>query len=203
MDVSYYDHQSRTVKRPLYDYYAQKIKTMTNMTQGRCLDVGSNGGYLGLALAQITELHVTFFDILPEALEKAEYNSAEDGLQERSSILQGDVHAIPLIDESMDLIISRGSLPFWEDPSVAFKEIYRVLKKNGTTFVGGGKGTQEVKERIIQNMKESGQEVDLEAMNKMHGDGLKRDYDTMLRKVDITDYVIHRGEDGLWIQMWK
>ena len=203
MDVEHYDEQSRTVKRPLYEYYAQKIKTNTNILTGKCLDIGSCGGYLGLELAKMTQLHVTFLDIAQEALDKAALHLIEDGLHERGAILLGDVHAIPLDDESMDLIISRGSIPFWEEPALALKEIYRVLKKGGTTFVGGGKGTPEIKKQIEENMIQKGQVVDVEMMNKMHGDGMKRDYDALLKSVGITTFTIHRAQDGIWIQMQK
>ena len=203
MDFEHYDTQSRTVKQPLYDYYAQKTKAHTNLLEGHCLDVGSNGGYFGLALAKITNLHMIFFDIAQEALENAEKNIVEDGLQKRASTLMGDVHAIPLADETVDLVISRGSIPFWEDPALGLKEIYRVLKKGGTTFVGGGKGTPEIKALIEENMRSRGQEIDRDAMNKMHGDGMKRDYDALLQSVGITNYTIHRAQDGIWIQMWK
>ena len=203
MDFEHYDTQSRTVKQPLYDYYAQKAKAHTNLLEGHCLDVGSNGGYFGLALAKITNLHMIFFDIAQEALENAEKNIVEDGLQKRASTLMGDVHAIPLADETVDLVISRGSIPFWEDPALGLKEIYRVLKKGGTTFVGGGKGTPEIKALIEENMRSRGQEIDRDAMNKMHGDGMKRDYDALLQSVGITNYTIHRAQDGIWIQMWK
>lgn len=203
MDIENYDEQSRTVKQPLYDYYAQKIKENTQILEGHCLDVGSCGGYLGLSLMKITELNMTFFDIAETALEKASLHLKEDDLTQRGSTLLGDVHAIPLEDETMDLVISRGSLPFWENPAVAFKDIYRILKKGGKTYVGGGKGTPEVKKKIEENMIARGQEIDREAMEKMHGDGLKRDYDALLKSVGITQYSIDRGEDGLWIKMWK
>lgn len=203
MDIEHYDEQSRTVKRPLYEYYAQKIKTNTQIVEGKCLDVGSCGGYLGLELAKITRLHVTFFDLSKEALEKAVLHLSEDDLEERGATLEGDVHAIPLDDETMDLVISRGSIPFWEDPALALKEIYRVLKKGGKTYVGGGKGTPEIKRQIEDNMRARGQEIDREAMEKMHGDGMRRDYDALLNSVGITQYTIDRAGDGIWIKMWK
>lgn len=203
MDIEHYDEQSRTVKQPLYEYYAQKIKQNTQVNEGKCLDVGSCGGYLGLELAKITCLHVTFFDLSAEALEKAALHVIEDGLKGRGATLVGDVHAIPLDDETMDLVISRGSIPFWEDPALALKEIYRVLKKGGKTYVGGGKGTPHVKRQIEDNMLARGQEIDREAMEKMHGDGMRRDYDALLQSVGITQYTIDRGDDGIWIKMWK
>ena len=89
MDVGHYDQQSRTVKKPLYTYYAQKIKDQTRMIEGKCLDVGACGGYLGLELAKMTNLHVTFFDPNAEALEKAALHLVEDGLEERGATLVG------------------------------------------------------------------------------------------------------------------
>jgi len=203
MNVSHYDTQSRTIKQPLYEYYAQKIKDNTHVLEGKCLDVGSCGGYLGLALAKLTNLHVTFFDLSQEALEKAEEHLVEDALVHRGATLCGDVHCIPLGDEVMDLVISRGSMPFWEDPALAFKDIYRVLKKGGTTFVGCGKGTPEIRAHIEAILRERGQFEDIEAMNKMHGDGMQRDYDALLKSVNIENYKIHRAQDGIWIQMYK
>jgi len=203
MDIEHYDLQARTIKHPIYVYYAQKIKEKTNITYGRCLDVGSCGGYLGLELAKITDLHVTYFDLCLEALEKVQIHLEEDNLKERGEILQGDVHQIPLNDETMDLVISRGSLPFWEEPALALKEIYRILKKGGTTFVGGGKGPKKIKEEIVAKMKKNGQNSDVETMYKMFGDGMKKDYAALLQAQGIHKYKIYKEEDGTWIQMWK
>lgn len=203
MNIEHYDTLARGIKHPLYEYYAKKIKYETSLYEGVCLDIGSSGGYLGIELAKITNLHVTLFDISQEALEKACIHLIEDGLEQRGRVLCGDVHSIPLADETMDLVISRGSMPFWEEPALAFKEIYRILKKGGTTFVGGGKGPQKIKEQIIQKMRENNQEADIKSMYKMYGDGMKRDYDTLLQSVGISKYVIYKNEDGTWIQMYK
>lgn len=203
MDIEHYDLQARTIKHPLYVYYAQKIKERTNISEGKCLDVGSCGGYLGLELAKITSLHVTFFDLSLEALNKVPLHLSEDGLEGRGATLCGDVHNIPLQDETMDLVISRGSLPFWDEPAIALKEIYRVLKKGGTTFVGGGKGPKDLKEKIIAQMLENGQDDDVKAMHTMFGDGMKRDYAALLESQGIFQYKIYKEEDGTWIQLWK
>lgn len=203
MNIEHYDLQARTIKHPLYVYYAQKIKERTKISEGRCLDVGSCGGYLGLELAKITNLHVTFFDLSLEALEKAQLHLEEDNLKERGEILKGDVHQIPLNDETMDLVISRGSLPFWEEPALALKEIYRILKKGGSTFVGGGKGPKHLKEQILAQMIENSQYEDAKAMNTMHGDGMKRDYAALLESEGIFSYKVYKEDDGTWIQMWK
>jgi ubiquinone/menaquinone biosynthesis C-methylase UbiE len=68
--VCRYDTTARGLNVPMYAYYAEKIKKITGITKGTCLDVGCGGGYLGLALAGITDLDFIFLDISSEMLEK-------------------------------------------------------------------------------------------------------------------------------------
>ena len=46
----------------------------------------------------------------------------------------------------MDLVVSRGSIWFWDNPGKALKEIYRILKPGGKAYIGGGKGSPENRE---------------------------------------------------------
>ena len=52
----------------------------------------------------------------------------------------GSVQDIPLEQDTIDLAISRGSVPFWEDLPTAFAEIHRVLAPGGQAYIGGGLG---------------------------------------------------------------
>ena len=47
---------------------------------------------------------------------------------------------MPFADKSFELVVSRGSFPFWEDKVGGFREVYRVLKPGGIGFIGGGFG---------------------------------------------------------------
>lgn len=206
MHVSRYDATARGLNAPMYAYYAEKIKNLTGVTRGTCLDAGCGGGYLGLALAGITDLDFIFLDISSEMLAKAEQHMAEDGLQNRARTLLADVHKIPLADGSVDLVISRGAIPFWKDPATALKEIYRVLKPGGKAFVGGGRGSAQIRERIEARSKELG--ITLPDKWKKgdrapHGRMAHRDYDAILKSSGITNYKVNKGDDGMWIQMWK
>ncbi len=207
MDVAHYDEIARDVNGPIYAYYAQKIKEKTGIAKGVCLDVGSGGGYLGLALAKITGLDLIFLDISAEALEKAKAHIIEDGLQKRAKTLLADVHAIPLADGSVNLVISRGSTPFWKDPATALKEIYRVLAAGGMACVGGGRGTPEIQTLIKEKMDKLGIEWP-QGPCKSTGNGgschlPERDYGPILKSAGIPSYEARRGDDGMWIQMWK
>jgi SAM-dependent methyltransferase len=195
----------------MYAYYAQKIKEKTGITKGVCIDVGSGGGYLGLALAKITDLDFIFLDISADMLEKARLHIAEDGLQKRAKTLLADVHSIPLPDGSVNLIISRGSIPFWKDPAKALKEIYRILAPGGQAYVGGGRGTPEIQAQIAAKRKELGmgpgdrskQKGDKGPAGKGPGGMAQRNYEEILKATGITNYAIDKGDDGMWIQMWK
>jgi Methylase involved in ubiquinone/menaquinone biosynthesis len=89
-------------------------------------------------MARITELECVGLDVEPEIIEVARENVSEAGFKERIRFVTGDVHNMPLPDNFADLIMSRGSIPFWRDRVRAFKEIYRVLKPGGVAFIGGG-----------------------------------------------------------------
>lgn len=209
MRVSRYDETARGVNAPIYAYYARQIREKTAITKGLCADLGSGGGYLGLALAKISDLDFIFVDISPQALEKAQEHIVEDGLQQRAKTLLADVHSIPLEDGSVDLVISRGSLPFWKDPVKAFQEIERILAPGGQAYVGGGRGTPEMRERIAERMKTLGKaRPDWQKRKDGVPPGpprrmMNRDFNDIMKQTGIARFAVHKGDDGLWIRIWK
>lgn len=202
-NASSYDEMARGVNSPVYEYYARRIKMKTGITRGVCLDAGSGGGYLGLALARITDLDFIFLDISQNALDKAEEHIIEDGLQKRAKTLLADVHSIPLPDGSVNLVISRGSIHFWKDPGRALKEIYRILAPGGMTYIGGGKGTPEIQAQIKARLKAMGRPA--KWSGKGAGQRVQRDYDAILKAAGIPDYEVITGGEapGFWIVMKK
>ncbi|MDN7011791.1 class I SAM-dependent methyltransferase [Methanoculleus sp. FWC-SCC3] len=146
------DRIAKTIFAPIYPVIAQQIIERCGISRGRCLDIGSGPGSLGIALAQASALAVTLLDSSPEMIAIAGGNVREAGLSGRVALLSGDVHDIPLPDRSVDLAVSRGSLFFWEDLPRAFSEIHRVLAPGGTAYVGGGFGTAELRDTIAATM---------------------------------------------------
>ncbi|WP_292364743.1 MULTISPECIES: class I SAM-dependent methyltransferase [unclassified Methanoculleus] len=152
------DRIAKTIFAPVYPVIAQQIIERCGFSRGRCLDIGSGPGSLGIALAQASDLAVTLLDSSPEMIAVAGGNVREAGLSGRVALLSGDVHDIPLPDRSVDLAVSRGSLFFWEDLPRAFSEIHRVLAPGGKTYVGGGFGTAELRDAIAATMERANPE---------------------------------------------
>ncbi len=144
-DMTTYNDVALTVNAPIYAYYAERILEKTGIREGVCLDVGCGGGYLGLALANITGLEFLFLDHSAEMLQPAAENIRTCNLEGRARIIRAAVQEIPLEDDTVDLVISRGSLPFWGELGAAFSEIRRVLKKDGHAYIGGGLGPAEMR----------------------------------------------------------
>jgi len=202
MNVKEFDRVAREVFAPVYPVIAEQIRTRTGITEGVCLDIGTGGGYLGIALAGMTDLDFCLMDKSPEMLEIANANVAISGLQKRMRTVWGDVHDIPRENASIDLVISRGSLFFWEDKPRAFCEIHRVLKPGGKAYIGGGMGTGELYQKVREEMERRNPE--------RHGDGKdgrfadhRELYRESLRRAGISNYTLIRGDEGLWIQIGK
>lgn len=153
MDPNYeFDYIAENIFYPIYPIIADDILRQTNIHNGTLLDIGCGGGHLGFSLMKKTNLIGSFLDINKYAVEKAKKRSVYLNLNDRSSVFLGDVCNMQFKSNYFDLIISRGSIGFWTDHEKAFKEIYRVLKPGGKTFIGGGLGTKELYNDIYKKM---------------------------------------------------
>lgn len=206
IDAKKFDRIARDVFAPVYPVIAQQIATHTCATQGICLDIGCGGGYLGAALARITELNITFLDQSAEMIAITSKAIVENNLQERSRVLQGDVSAIDLPDKSINLAVSRGSVFFWEDLPQAFEEIYRVLAPCGWAYIGGGFGSKRLKESIEQEMsaRNQGNDQFKSRVQRNLGPETRVRFEIALQNAGIESYEIMQNDEiGLWIVIRK
>ncbi len=194
-----FDEIARNVFAPAYPLLASQIIAKTGITTGACLDLGSGGGYLGLALAGTTALQICLLDESGDMREIAAANIATRNLEGRVRAIKGDVHEIPLPDASMALVVSRGSLFFWHDLPQAFREIRRVLAPGGQAYLGGGFGSSQLRDQIVANMRQRIPEWTPKFDRKRD----EMDYGDALGKAGIRDYAIRRDESGFWITFRK
>lgn len=201
MNVAEFDKVAREVFAPAYVAFAGQIKEVTGITKGVCLDAGAGGGYLSVSLAKITDLDIILLDQLQEMQDIAEQNIVEGGLERRLHTLLADIHEIPLDDCSVDLVVSRGSVFFWEDHAKAFREIYRVLAPGGVTFVGGGFGSVEMKKQIDEKMMARSKDW-LDHTRARMGTTMMEKFHALLRKAGVP-YDIRQIEAGFGIMIRK
>lgn len=199
-----FDEIASNVFAPIYPVIAKQIVESTGIIRGKCLDLGSGGGHLGIALAQATDLHVSLLDCSFDAIQLAEKRIKGLQLTGRVDLCQGDVHQMSFENESFQLIVSRGSVWFWEDHRKAFGEIRRLLEPGGKAYIGGGFGTEALRRDIVTTM--SGREPDWE--NRVKGYRGRHTGESMV--ATLTDLGIERNcikiidnESGLWILFAK
>ncbi len=123
----------------MYPLLAREIVENYDVKAGKCLDIGTGNAALSIEISKLTGLDIFALDREPEVIEMARNNcvlhKVPDG---RIHFLNAPVEDIPLPNGSIDLVISRGSIPFWDDHVSAFREIHRVLAEGGVAFVGCG-----------------------------------------------------------------
>ena len=194
---------AKTVFAPIYPVIARNALVVTGIEKGVCLDLGSGPGMLAISMAiEAPELEVVAFDFNEDARSVAADNISEAGLTDRIGTLTGDVHDIPYEDERIDLIVSRGSMFFWEDLKGAFREIWRILAPGGATYLGGGFGSLALRDQVIREMAVRDPEWKCYA-KKMDDKGRER-FEKMFMEIGCENhYRIIDDDTGMWVVLRK
>lgn len=198
MDWRKYDELTETVFSPLYEALAEMFLRMVNIVNGFYIDVGTgNGALVRAVVKKCVKVYACAIDISLEALKYAYKHVYSEKLSDRIDLVLCDVHSLPFRSSVADLITSRGSAYFWDDKPKAFREIYRVQKPGGISFIGGGFGSQEVKRHIMERMRV----IDPDWKPK----GLTRrvNFREALSEAGIDSYEILEDEANLWVILKK
>ncbi len=103
---------------------------------GNLMDLGCGSGNLIIQIAKaFPNLDLIAIDVSNEIISLAEKRAKEHSFDSKITFKLGNVEDIPFPDNSMDFIVSTFSLHHWSEPINVFKEIYRVLKENGTCLI--------------------------------------------------------------------
>lgn len=147
----------------LPDYYqtvAEDLIAFCGNQSGRIwVDLGTGPGGLGLALLrQVSEGAMVLMDPDTDALRRALDAAHQRGFASRVVAVIGSAESIPLSDESVDVVVSRGSFYFWQDRAQGLREIWRILRPGGRAMIGGGLGSaypQWARQEFIRRRRES------------------------------------------------
>lgn len=143
--------------QPMYPLLIQQFVDDYHLDKGIAVDVGVGPGWLGMEMAKITDMEIIFLDISKQNLQLAQRNVQDLDIDNTVSFIQADVRKIPLADNSVDFVMSRGSIWFWEKPEEGLREIYRILKPEAYAIVGGGLGRyipDSMRKRLQKALKE-------------------------------------------------
>jgi ubiquinone/menaquinone biosynthesis C-methylase UbiE len=118
------------------DIAADCAATLDGVDSPAILEVGPGPGQLAeRLLTLLPDGHWTGLDIDRAMLDTAERRLADQGLEARSTAVEGDVTALPFDDASFDLVVSSLSAHHWPDAAAGFREIRRVLRPGASALV--------------------------------------------------------------------
>lgn len=146
-----YDTGAGTRMMDAYTRICRQVVDEYKLTTGTALDIGCGPGQMTLELTKASNMKVIGLDIEPEAIELARAKVHAVDLDGRVQFVCADAHSLPIADNSIDFILSRGTLPFLRNQVAVIQEMFRVLKPGGVAFIGGGFGrgtTHEEKQKM-------------------------------------------------------
>lgn len=129
--MDYYDKGIRT--NPLQKYWhTKKWKTLREFlpSSGSLLDIGCADGTTTFEIYKhFPKLKVTGIDYYKKAIDFAK--KTKPGV----TFIHGDAHSLPFKNGQFNVVTTIEILEHLQNPEVALKEIYRVLKKDGYLVV--------------------------------------------------------------------
>ena len=126
------------------------------------------------------------------------------GLSDRVGLIRANVERLPLVDDFADLIISRGSIFFWNDKPRGLREIYRILKIGGVAFVGGGLSryiSEEERQKFIRAR--TGGLKDKQSREEWERLRTPEYFRQILREAEISSFKLILDPPGLWVEIVK
>ncbi len=146
------DHYERIALSVIGEIYPYLIQDLKNYYQksflGRnIIEIGTGPGFIIQQLLKENFKQVSGVDISLDMLLRAkERNISAKNLQ----LFCANADNIPLKNESQDIVISRGSMFFWNNLEKSLENIYKIMKPSGFALLGGGYGISTPEEIITQ-----------------------------------------------------
>lgn len=101
----------------------------------KILDLGTGTGYIAFPLAKkYSNSIVIGLDIVTETMKRNKRKAYEEDIKNLSFISYDGIN-FPFLDNTIDTIITRYALHHFPDINHSFKEMYRIMKPNGSLII--------------------------------------------------------------------
>ena len=102
----------------------------------KALEIGTGQGLGAIWFAENTKKgNIIGIDLEKDMVDIAKRNVMKEGLERRISIMRGDATNMHFKDQTFDIVMALGVLHHIPEYGKAIKEVYRVLKENGSLFI--------------------------------------------------------------------
>ena len=202
MDISkaqLFDKQVKENFMPAIVSTAKQVIEDYGILEGACVDVGCGTAVFAIELCRRSNLKIYAVEKVKAIYDVARMNIENEGLADRIIPMLGDAHDLPFENEFSDLVITRGSYHCWKDKVLVFQEIYRILKRGGIGFVGGGFGRYITKEELnrMTALRDRSLKDDAKAYSSPN------EMEEIIHKAGISDFHIIYDRSGLWAELKK
>lgn len=110
------------------------VDKLASPPMARALDVGCGAGWASAGLAA-RGIAVDSMDSVQEMIDATRARAAAAGAASRVTTRIGDIHAIPFPDETFDLVVALGVLPWLPGIDEPLRQMTRVLRPGGHMIV--------------------------------------------------------------------
>lgn len=184
---------------PVYPYLARHIHELYGRQDGNILEIGP---FCGLIFTSLTQgigssfLIATFPPGMGDFFrEEARKQKAEDKIE----VIESDPSLSGVDENRIDLAIFRGAFFFPSLFEVNFSAIFRILRRDGIAFIGGGFG-KFTPETVIKKIGKRSRDLNLKIGKiEVNEDQLRQD----IRTSNVKGKVEIVSEGGLWLLMRK
>lgn len=182
---------SKDIFQPIYKELARALVGEIN-PKDICLDIGTGAGQIPFYLQKFTKKKIQIIALDNSDRIQELRNLSDSVLPENLIAVKADAHSLPLKNRTIDFVMSRGSLHFWDKPSIVFDEIDRILKKEGKIMIGGTLGlTERTRKKVLKAMSKD--------MIKNKPSVNRQKIERALQTSQLKNWEIKEGRQGFWI----
>ena len=127
--IQSFSPHTEMIEKAKWRYLERDLERFSGWT----LEVGSGSGHFSALLAE-AGFNAILLDYSPSAIKCAQNSFSGYAGRERKRYLLGDGLALPLADETIDVVVSCGVLEYFENPMTPMLEMVRVLREGGLFY---------------------------------------------------------------------